>query len=141
MRVYNGLLNAMEQNLWLPALGTMSCCVFSQIKVRQVRAAHRFVVIFAHGRAGELLFAILLAALLLLIPLARVEHRWPAVQHVHRLVVHPCSEEQLPIRGNMGTFKRMALDGATGGAPVFLNNAPGGGAALDTLFARRVPQQ
>ena len=91
VRVYNGLLDTMEQDLRLPALGTMTCGVFSQIKVRQVRAAHRFVVIFADGRAGELLFAILLAALLLLIPLARVEHRWPAVQHVNRLVVHPCS--------------------------------------------------
>ena len=123
MSVDNGLLDAMEENFRLPALGTMTCCILCQIKVCQVRAAHGFVVVFADGRARELLLAVLLAAWLFVVSLAQIKLCRPTVQHMNGFVINPCGEKQLPIWGHGTTSKLMTLDGATGGGTGLLEHS------------------
>ena len=71
--------------------------------------------------------------------------RWPAMQDMQGLFVHPRRQVQWPIWGQQRGLEHMRHHGITGrGAGLFEDGeilASGGGTAAVTRFARSVPQQ
>ncbi len=112
--VYDRHLDAVEQNAGLPTLRSVLSSIRGQKQVRQVRSTHRLVINFAYRGARNLLFAILLPALLLDVALTDVLVRRPSVQYMHRLIVHPCRNKKLPIWGQQVGGKLVAPHGASG---------------------------